>query len=308
MKVLTIINILIILGMPLFYLGIINKTKAIWAGRKGASVIQPYYDFLRLLKKGEIISTTTTPIFKIAPSIQLACVICAALVVPLSGHESIFGFRGDIILFSYILALGKFFSLISAMDTGSSFEGMGASREATYSTLVEPGFFILIGSLALMSGQMSFVDIFSTIERSTGWSQLVVVAGFMTLFLILLVEGCRGPVDDPNTHLELTMIHEVMVLDNSGPDLAFITYSSALKMVLFSALSAGLILPHGLSVIQSSALFILLLTAIAILVGTVESLMARFRILHLPQFMFLITSVALIVFCTVLLFTGGRMG
>ena len=304
----TIINILIILGMPFLYIGIINKTKAIWAGRKGPSIIQPYYDFFRLLKKGEVISATTTAVFKINPSIQLACAICAALVVPLSGHESFFSFSGDFVAFAYILALGKFFSLISSMDTGSSFEGMGASREATNSTLVEPGLFILIGSLALMSGQMSFVDIFSTIERSSGWSQLVVVAGFITLLLILLVEGCRVPVDDPNTHLELTMIHEVMVLDNSGPGLAFIKHSSALKMVLFSALNAGLILPHGLSVMQSSILFVLLVIAIAVLVATVESLIARFRILHLPQFMVLITSVALIVFCTVLLFAGGRMG
>lgn len=304
----TIVNILIIIFMPLLYIGIINKTKAVWAGRKGASVVQPFYDFIKLLKKGEVISSTTTAVFKVSPSIQLASVICAALVVPMSGHDSFVVFTGDFIVFAYILALGKFFSIISAMDTGSSFEGMGASREATYSTLVEPGFFILIGSLALMSSRLSFSEIFSAIERGSGWGQLVVVAGVITLFIMLLVEGCRVPVDDPNTHLELTMIHEVIVLDNSGPDLAFITYAAALKMVLFSALGAGLILPHELPVISASVLFILLLIAAAVLVGTIESLMARFRMSHLPQFIFLITSVALIVFCTILLFTGGRMG
>jgi formate hydrogenlyase subunit 4 len=214
-------NILIILFFPFIFLGIINKVKALWAGRIGPSIIQPFYDFIKLLKKGEVISATTTFIFKLAPSIILMSIFFAALVVPMASHKSIVSFNGDFIVFAYILALGKFFSITSALDTGSSFEGMGASREATISTLVEPAFFIILSTFSLVSGKLSFAGIFSYLNYNNLIYTLVIVLCVITFFIMMITESCRVPIDDPNTHLELTMIHEVMILDNSGVDLGF---------------------------------------------------------------------------------------
>ena len=144
---LIILNIAFLLIFPFLFIGLINKTKAFWAGRKGASVLQPFYDFLKLLSKGEVISSPSSFIFIITPSLMFASIIFAGLLVPIFSHKAILSFGGSFILFAYIMALGKFFSLIGAMDTGSSFEGMGASREASFSTLVEPAFFIIISSI-----------------------------------------------------------------------------------------------------------------------------------------------------------------
>ncbi|MDD5067809.1 MAG: NADH-quinone oxidoreductase subunit H, partial [bacterium] len=238
-----IVNILVLLFFPFLFLGLINRVKSFWAGRQGPSIFQPLFDFLKLLKKDIIIGQTTSWVFQLSPIIGFSSILIAGLLVPLTGHVSILSFEYNFILFSYIIALGKFFSVIAAMDTGSSFEGMGASREITFSSLVEPGFFILLGSLALFTKSAAFQDIFSLTGQHTSLSCLIITLSVMALYIMLLVESCRVPVDDPNTHLELTMIHEVMILDNSGPDLGFIMYGAGMKMVIIGSLIANIILP-----------------------------------------------------------------
>ena len=286
---------LIVLILPFFFIGLINKMKAIYVGKQGASIFQPYYDFFKLIKKGEVISETSSFIFQIAPSINLACTIIAAVLLTL------FHFEGDFILFSYVLALGKFFSVIAAMDTGSSFEGMGASREVSYTSFVEPAFFIIIGSLAALSGHYSFLSIFGLLQSKNEIVMLIAILAVFAIFMMILIEGSRVPIDDPKTHLELTMIHEVMVLDNSGVDLAFIHYASALKMLLFSALIAAIICPQYL---WASLLVILF---IAFLIATIESIGARIRLTHIIEYTFTMIAVALIVMALVLLIMhGGR--
>ncbi len=286
---------LIVLILPFFFIGLINKMKAIYVGKQGASIFQPYYDFFKLIKKGEVISDTSSFVFQIAPSINLACTIIAAVLLTL------FHFEGDFILFSYVLALGKFFSVIAAMDTGSSFEGMGASREVSYTSFVEPAFFIIIGSLAALSGHYSFLSIFGLLQSKNEIVMLIAILAVFAIFMMILIEGSRVPIDDPKTHLELTMIHEVMVLDNSGVDLAFIHYASALKMLLFSALIAAIICPQYL---WASLLVILF---IAFLIATIESIGARIRLTHIIEYTFTMIAVALIVMALVLLIMhGGR--
>nr|HPN13977.1 NADH-quinone oxidoreductase subunit H [Spirochaetota bacterium] len=237
-----IINIALLFILPFLFLGLINRVKSIWAGRRGPSIIQPFRDFMRLMKKGEVISTTASFVFRIAPSVNFAAVIAAGLIVPMAGGKSIISFEADFILFAYLLAAGKFLTVAGAMDTGSAFEGMGASREVTFSALVEPAFFVIIASLSLISGGLSFDKIFS-VAHNASVAYLVLPLGVIALFIMLLTEGCRVPVDDPNTHLELTMIHEVMVLDNSGPDMGFIVYAAAMKMVVIGSIIANLIIP-----------------------------------------------------------------
>ena len=294
-----IINLIIILIAPFFMIGIIKKTKAFWSGRKGVSVFQPLWDFVKLIKKDAVYSKTTSWVFKFAPIVTFASVVFASLFVPLINGEAIINLQFSFIIFAYILGLGKFFSLLSALDTGSSFEGMGASREACFSTIVEPAFFIALASIAALSQNYSLTALKNIMEGAGIYGYLIIILAAFTLFIMLLIEGCRVPVDDPTTHLELTMIHEVMILDNSGVDLGFITWGAAIKMFIFEALIANLILPTDLSLGLSTLVFLGLTSLLSMIVGTVESAIARFRMTHVFEFIFIMSLTALLILALV---------
>ena len=265
--------------------GIINRVKAKFAGRHGKPVLQTYYDIAKLLRKGEVISRTSTWTFAVAPSVALAATLCALALLPLGGAVSPLAFAGDFVLAAYLLGMGRFAIMLGALDTGSAFEGMGASREATFSALAEPVFFLalmVLTSLCLGLGHgtdtaFSLSTMFGGQTAGawlTGKGELLLLP--VIFFILLLVENCRIPVDDPNTHLELTMIHEVMVLDHSGPNMALILYGAALKLWFFAALIAGLITP-ALPVWQQMCLRVGIVLLLAVMVGIVESVMARLR-------------------------------
>ena len=294
-----IINILILLIAPFLMIGVIKKTKAFWAGRKGVSILQPIWDFIRLMNKDLVISKTTSWVFKAAPVISFSTILFAALLVPLADGRSIIVFPFAFIMFAYILGFGKFFSLLGALDTGSSFEGMGASREACFSTIVEPAFFIAMASIAALTQNYSFAA-FKGILHSAGiYGYLIIALTAAALFLMLLIEGCRVPVDDPTTHLELTMIHEVMILDNTGPDLGLITWGAAIKMFLFEALIANLIIPMGWAPLYSIIAFLVIVFLLSVLIGTIESSIARFRMTHVFEFIFIMTLTSLLILALV---------
>lgn len=297
--IIKLINLIILLTVPFLFIGIINKVKAFWAGRKGASIIQPFYDFVRLIKKGMVINNATSVIFQIAPAITFASILFAGLLVPIISNTSIISFEGSFILFAYILGLGKFFSLIGAMDTGSSFEGMGASREASFSTIVEPAFFIILASIAALTGNYTFEGFSMILHKAGVYGVLIVVMAVLALFIMLLFEGCRVPVDDPNTHLELTMIHEVMVLDNSGIDLGLILYGSTMKMLIFASLIANILIPSNLGILTSLLLYSGIILILAIIIGTLESSVARLRMSHVFEFIFIMSSLSLVVLALV---------
>jgi len=286
------VKFLLLILLPLLFVGVINKTKALISGRKGASVFQPYFDFFKLMKKGLVISETTSFVFQLAPSINLACMIMAGFLL------CVFHFEGDFILFAYVLALGKIFTVIAAMDTGSSFEGMGASREVSYTSLVEPAFFIIISSICAIGHIYSFESLSRILSIDHKIWMLIIVLAVISLFLMILVEGSRTPVDDPTTHLELTMIHEAMVLDNSGVDLGFILYANALKMMLFVTIIALLVTPDCLLG------YVLETFIIAVLIGIIESISARLRLTHIIEYTFVLITIALIIMALSLL-TGG---
>ena len=297
--ILLLLNILILLFVPFLMIGVIKKTKAFFAGRKGVSILQPLWDFLRLMKKDAVYSETTTWVFKFAPLLGLAVTLFAALFVPLAGGVAIVNLPFAFIIFAYVLGFGKFFSLLAALDTGSSFEGMGASREACFSTIVEPAFFITMASIAALSSVYSF-DSFKLIMSGAGvYGILIIILAVVTLFIMLLIEGCRVPVDDPTTHLELTMIHEVMILDNSGVDLGFITWAAAIKMFLFEALIAALIIPTGLGLLASVFAFLAVIFILSVIIGFIESSMARFRMTHVFEFIFVMSITALLILALV---------
>lgn len=276
--------------------GVINRVKAFFAGRRGQPLLQPYYDLWRLLHKGAVYSTTTSWVFKIAPAICLAAIILTVFIVPLGGGRSLLSFNGDLILAVYLLGLMRFFIVIGALDTGSSFEGMGASREVQFSALAEPALFIALAAMARQTSSISISGIFSAVTPQMWMSNCATpLLAAAAMIIVLLTENARIPVDDPNTHLELTMIHEVMVLDNSGPDFAFILYSAALKLWIFAAILVGMLLPMGhMPLWLSMPVAVAAVFAVSVFVGIVESCMARLRLTSVPNLLFTSISLAIL--------------
>ncbi|MCX6257572.1 MAG: NADH-quinone oxidoreductase subunit H [Bacteroidia bacterium] len=297
------IAFVLIFLVSLFFTGFINRTKSIVSGRKGPGILQPVRDILRLMKKGSVYSETSSVIFRIAPLIYFSSIVMAVLVVPFGSDSGLISFDGDFVFFAYILALGKFFMIIAALDTGSSFEGMGASREALFSMLAEPVFFVLIGSFSLLTGCTSFHNIFISLNFSSYISYATGAMATFVLIMLAMTENSRLPVDDPKTHLELTMIHEVMILDNSGFDLGLILYSTGLKFAMYGALISNFFIdsfPFYISI----PVFLAVQFSFAVVAGLIESFMARFRMSHNAQFIFALASVSLMIFIGVLLMTG----
>jgi formate hydrogenlyase subunit 4 len=280
----TVLHIAVAIAFPPFLLGVINRVKAVMGGRQGKPLLQTYRDLLKLLRKESVFSETTTWVFRMGPVIVLAAVLLAAMTVPLGGPMAPLAFAGDLVLLTYILGLSRFFTMMAALDTGSAFEGMGAAREATYACLAEPTVFLGLVVLARITGQTSMSGLLGTGLHATGGAATApLILVLVSWFVVLLVENSRIPFDDPNTHLELTMIHEVMILDHSGPALGMILYAAAIKLFVFSALIVRLAIPIQTGVILLDWLVFLLGTiAVAALIGVVESTMARLRLPSIP--------------------------
>jgi formate hydrogenlyase subunit 4 len=285
----------------LIFPGITGIIKAKVGGRKAPPLLQPVYDAVRLFRKGAVYSTTTGLIFRLAPLVNFAAIVTVLFLIPFGGERGIISFEGDFVFFAYLLALGKFMMIIAAMDTGSGFEGMGANREALYSMLVEPAFFIVMGSLALFAGSISFFDLFNGLFIGTNLSYLTAVTATYVLAYIAMVENSRLPVDDPKTHLELTMVHEVMVLDYSGFDLALIHVANWLKFSIFGTLIANFLLPFYLPFYLEILLFFLVQIGFAASVGGLESFRARNKMAKNPQFIIMLSAIAILVFLSALI-------
>jgi formate hydrogenlyase subunit 4 len=291
---------------PLLF-GIINKVKAFFAGRKGPSFFQLYYDIFKLLKKDAVYSQTAGILLKSAPCISLMATVAAGLFLPFGMRLSPASFCGDIFFFFYLLGTARFVTVLGALDTGSSFEGMGASREVQFSALAEAAVFGCLGFLVLVTGKFSLAEMLTGAELAVenGHLTSVLLVAF-AFFIILLSENCRVPFDDPDTHLELTMIHEAMILDYGGPDLAIIFYGAALKLYLFASLLVMLILPATVGASFCGVLFTVAgVFVVAVLVGIVESCMARFRFLKVPQMLMGALGAALLAMVCLLVFEKG---
>lgn len=280
----TILHSAVLLLLPPLLLGVITQTKAWFAGRTGAPFLQPYYDIAKLMRRGLVLSTTTTWVFRAGPIVTLATVLLAGLLIPISGFDAPISFTGDLILFAYLFGLARFFTTSAALDTGSAFEGMGSAREVTFACLSEPALFFALMVLAKISGSLSLTPMLHAPAKalSAGVAAPLVLIG-IGLFIVLLAETCRIPVDDPTTHLELTMIHEAMVLDHSGPLFSMILYASATKLLVL-----GTVLLHVIAPFECERawlnwpLYIAELLGLAVIIGIVESIMARLQMRHVP--------------------------
>lgn len=297
-------GLILILISAFFFPGIILRTKSLTSGRKGPGVFQPVRDIILLMRKGSVFSTTTGLIFQIAPVITLSSIICAVLVIPFANQNALISFEGDFVFFLYMLALGRFFAIISALDTGSSFEGMGASREAFFSMLIEPAFFILMAAFAMFTGFTSFSDIFSHFFITGNHYVLIYsIIGFYVFIQTALIENSRLPVDDPKTHLELTMVHEVMILDNSGFDKALIHIGTWLKFAIYGSLMYNVIVPSGWNILLQITLFLIVQAVFAVIVGLLESFRARNKMNKNPKFILSVSAIAMIAFVIILILT-----
>ena len=296
------VSLLLSLALAPLLPGVINKTKAFFAGRRGPPVPQLYFDIAKLMRKGALYSTTTTAVFRLFPSLALAATLVAALFMPFGSAPSPLAFGGDVVLFFHLLAAARMATMLGALDTGSAFEGMGASREAQFSAFAEVVTFATLGFLALLTGRLSLAGALTGFDgnawAANGTSLMLAAAAF---FVVALAENCRVPFDDPETHLELTMIHEAMILDNGGPDLAFIHYGAALKLWLLLSFLALQVLPFGPGAgIPGALAYFAAMPLLAAAVGVAESVMARFRFLKVPQIFAGALALALV---AILLFT-----
>jgi formate hydrogenlyase subunit 4 len=294
--VLSAVHLLLGLALAPLLLGVINRTKAVFAGRKGPPALQLYYDLWKLLHKGAVYSRTTTWLFRAGPVASLAAFLTALALLPFGGVPALLYFPGDFLAFAYLLGVARFFLVTAALDTGSSFEGMGGSREVQFSALIEPALLLSLAAVAHETKRDSLSAITTALSPEI-WAGAALTLALVSVAMIVIVlaENCRIPFDDPNTHLELTMIHEVMVLDHGGPDLAFILYGASLKLWLLGTLLLNLVLPQtGLvlgTLVSLAGLFVL-----AVLVGVVESCMARLRLVRVPQLLVGASALAALAF------------
>ncbi len=284
--------LLLILGAPLVR-GIIARLKARLQRRRGASIWRPYAELFKLVRKEDLAPPTSSAVFRLAPMVLFGAIVCAAGFVPVLHVSALLGWRGDFFLFVYMLALGRFFLSLGGLDGGSAFGGMGASREALVSTLAEAPFLLGLVAIAVLAARADFAGMVTwTLGQNIFNISAVHILAFTSLVMVSLAETGRMPVDNPTTHLELTMIHEGMVLEYSGPSLALIEWASAIKLHTMLALLIALFFPWGMASVGSgwgiAAALLLYCGKIAvfmILLSVIESAVAKLRMYLVPDFL-----------------------
>ncbi|MCI5123839.1 MAG: hydrogenase [Candidatus Electrothrix sp. AR5] len=285
---------------PLFP-AVIQKVKAWFGGKQGPPLLINYYTLLKLLQKGSVYSTSTSFVFRLGPIISAATGLMLLLFFPFAGAAPLFSFHGDVIILFYLMGLGRFFTILAALDTASPFEGMGAAREAFFSSLAEPTVFTVLFLFFKISGSLSFAGFFSSptpVALTGGYGAAVLLAA-AALYIVMLTENSRVPVDDPATHLELTMIHEVMILDHSGPDLALIETGAWCKLLFYTSFLTSIIwFPRFDSFLVNTVLFYGVVALIAVSIGIVESITARYKMNLVPKF--IMNAFALVFFVIIL--------
>lgn len=283
-------NVFFVILISPFFISLIKKVKALCQHRRGPSLLQSYYNLLKLMHKEVIYSSVSSNIMRLTPYLNLTVMLAASICVPIVFVPLSEGLFGNIILFLYLLALAKFFMALAGLDAGSAFGSMGSSREMTISAVFEPVIIIVFAALAFVFGTADIYKMFafSAISSTPFYDPLKVLSAF-SIFIILLVETSRVPVDNPETHLELTMIHEAMLLENSGKNLALMELSHAVKQTLIMAILINLIIPYGLitdlsftGLIIGAILFFVKASIISIIVAIMESSIAKSRLFRLP--------------------------
>lgn len=277
--------IILILFSPLLN-GMIKKLKANMQGRVGPGVLQPYYDLLRLLRKDMVVSRVTSWVFKATPYVVFASAASATLLVPVVTTQKIFGMQGDVIALISVFALGRFFMALAGLDAGTAFGGEGSSREMTVAILVEPMMMLALFTAAITAGSTNIASIASAQRAFSSPSHLLALSA---LVVAIIAETGRVPVDNPDTHLELTMIHEGMVLEYCGRYLALMEWAHYLKQMVLFTVAVDIFLPVGLArsagagMAIPALIYAVKMTIMAAVMAAVESTRAKVRFFQLPS-------------------------
>ncbi|MBI2577942.1 MAG: NADH-quinone oxidoreductase subunit H [Candidatus Wildermuthbacteria bacterium] len=294
----SIIQALLLSALSPLLIGVIRKIKARMQNRVGASVFQPYRDIIKLLHKDEIISEEASWIFRFAPYLIFTSTLLVSMGIPILTTLTVFAPAADFLVFIYVIALGTFFLALAGMDTGSSFGGFGSSREMTVAALAEAGLLFSLLSVALIAHSTNFGQIVANIQLLPLVSLVPVFIAFVAFLIALVAETSRMPIDNPSTHLELTMIHEAMILEYSGKRLALIEWAASNKLLIFVALAANLFFPWGIAqdfslqaLMLAFAIFAVKVFLIGGGIAFVESVIAKLRFFRIPDL--LLTSLVL---------------
>lgn len=303
-------QLILLLALSPFIVGVIRKVKARLQCRRGASLVQPYADLAKLFGKQPVISSTTSWIFTAAPYIVFASTVAAGLLMPVFISHTPLNFAGNIIALVYMLALGTFFLILAGLDAGSAFGGMGSSREAIVATLAEPAMILSILAIALTAGSTNL----STIVHQSALLEGMVLAppahlmALAAMFIVTLAETGRVPVDNPSTHLELTMIHEAMLLEYSGRYLALMEWAAGIKLLVFLTLLVNVFAPWGIATSATPsalatgvAVYVMKVAGLAVIIGVIESMFAKLRLFRVPELLgsaFILALLALVFFYT----------
>jgi formate hydrogenlyase subunit 4 len=307
---LVIVQIVMLLALSPFIIGLVRKIKARLQCRRGAGVLQPYADLAKLFRKQPVVSSTTSWIFTATPYIVFASTLAAGLLVPIFISQNPLNFAGNIIALVYLLALGTFFLILAGLDAGSTFGGMGSSREAIVATLAEPAMMLSIFAIALTAGSTNL----SIIVHKTALMEGIITAppphlmALVAFFVVALAETGRVPVDNPATHLELTMIHEAMLLEYSGRYLALLEWAAGIKLLVFLSVIANVFAPWGIatsvtpaSVAVGMIVYVVKVSGLAVVIGVIESMFAKLRLFRVPELLgaaFILSLLALVFFYT----------
>jgi formate hydrogenlyase subunit 4 len=295
------VQVLVLLALAPLLTGVIRKTKARTQKRIGASILQPYYDLLKLVRKDEVISDQTSWIFRACPWVNFAAMATAAFFIPVFLVYTPFGLVGDLLLVVGLFALGRFFTMLAGLDVASSFGGLGSSREMMISALLEPALFLSIFVVAITYGGTNLSTLIEASSNSSFLSHPQIIFAAIGLFIIILGETGRLPFDNPATHLELTMVHETMVLEYSGKSLALMEWSQSIKQIILFTLMVNIFVPWGISssILLSSLvvgflMFIGKISLFGIFVAFLESSVAKWRLFRIPDLIAIAISTSMI--------------
>jgi formate hydrogenlyase subunit 4 len=284
--------ILVLLLAPLLT-GLVRKVKSRLLRRRGAPLLQPYRDLLRLMRKEVVLADSSSWLFRVAPYLIFATIWVAAALVPTFATGLMFSWSADLIAITALLGGARFFLALAGMDVGTSFGGLGASREVMIASLAEPAMIMIVFTLALLAGSTQLSTVAAYMQSSNVGLRVSLGLALVALIMVALAENARMPVDNPATHLELTMVHEAMVLEYSGRHLAVIELAASMKLLLYVSLIACVFLPWGLAPVGAGAaahgvgavIYLGKLVLGAVLLAVFETMIAKMRVFRVPEFL-----------------------
>lgn len=293
--------------------GLSRKFRARLQRRQGPSIIQPYRDLLRLLRKEVVLAENASWLFRVAPYLIFATIWVAAALVPTFATGLLFSWSADLIALIALLGSARFFLALAGMDVGTSFGGIGSSREMLIASLAEPAMIMIVFALALTAGSTQLSTMADFMQSPAVGLRVSLGLALIALIMVGIAENARIPVDNPSTHLELTMVHEAMVLEYSGRHLAMIELAAALKLQLYISLIICLFFPWGISrgdvdialYVMGAGAFLLKLVAVTFLLALFETTTAKMRVFRVPNF--LGAALMLSLLGSLLLFVSGSI-